>query len=202
MKKLLVTLLAALSCFASGATINLGGAPASRLAVQSASGSFLSGANTFYMTAGTYLEVPQTFEAAISGLIPLRAVTTNAVVSVGAAAPAVVGNPSLIGGSFVGVGPETLNSTPIYFLIANNANYLLATELAVVRASTQLFPNPVSGGTTLSATSSLVGLVEIFGDVTDAPTGNDYVTLVQAIPEPSTALLGLLGIAGLIRRRR
>jgi hypothetical protein len=200
MKKLVITLFAALSCFASGATINLGGAPASRLAVQTSGGSFITGANSFYITAGTYQVLPASFDTAISGLIPLRNLS-NTVVSVGAAAPAVEGNPSLIGGSFVGVGPDTLSSAQIFFLIANNADYTLATEVAVLRASTQLFPNPVSGSGTIAVTSSLTGLVEVFGSVTDAPSGNDFVTLV-AIPEPSTALLGLLGVAGLIRRRR
>ena len=202
MKKLVITLLAAMSSLAFGATVSVGGAPAARLGVQAATGgALLTGVNSYYLTVGTYAAPPvvsdlNSFLAAISSFVPLRAVTTNAVVTVGAAST------GSIGGSFVGVGPAELSSAPIYVFISNNADYTLATQFAVVRASTQVFPNPVSGSGSVAVTSSLTGLVGVVGGITDAPTGFDYVTMVQAVPEPSTALLGLLGVVGLIRRRR
>jgi MYXO-CTERM domain-containing protein len=200
MKKTVLMLLASLSCFASAATINVGGAPAARLGVAPAGGgTLLSGANTFYMTAGTYTTPPVDFASAIAGLNPLRAVTTNAIVSVGSTAPGTVGAPSTIGGSFVGVGPGELSGAAFYLLISNSQDYTTATQVAVIRSVATLFPNPVSGAGTVSATSSITAWAPVVGGFTDSTT--DFVTLV-AVPEPSTALLGLLGLAGLVRRRR
>lgn len=200
MKKTVLLLLASLSCLANAATINVGGAPANRLGVAPAGGgTLLSGANSFYMTAGTYATAPVDFATALSGFNPLRAVTTNAIVTVGAAAPSTVGAPSTIGGTFVGVGPSELSGAAFYLLISNSADYSTATQIAVIRSTATLFPNPVSGAGTVSATSSITGWTSVLGGFTDSTT--DFVTLV-AVPEPSTALLGLLGVAGLIRRRR
>jgi hypothetical protein len=197
MKKLIVSILVAVSSMASGATVAVGGAPASRLGVQAASGgALLVGTNSYFLTVGTYAAPPVSFASAIADFTPLRAVGTDAVVTVGSAAT------GSIGGTFVGVGPAGLSSAPIFVFVANNADYALATEIAVLRASTQVFPNPVSGSGSVTVTSSITGLVGVLGQVTDAPTGSfDFVTMV-AVPEPSTALLGLLGVAGLIRRRR
>lgn len=199
MKKTVIALFAALSCLGSAATVSLGGAPTGRLAVAlPGTSTLLSGANSFYITAGTYTSAPTDAATALSGFVPLVTVSSS-VVTVGAVANGV--NPSVLGGSFVGVGPATLNSAAVYFLVSDTATYSAATQVAVVRAATQLFPNPVSGSGSVSVTSSLVGLTEVVGTKVDAPTGFDYVQLV-AVPEPSAALLGMLGALGLLRRRR
>ncbi|WP_193213741.1 PEP-CTERM sorting domain-containing protein [Luteolibacter marinus] len=201
MKKLVITLLAAMSSFAFGSTVAIGGPPANRLGVQAAAGGeLLTGTSSYYLTVGTYGTAPvvndlASFMAAVSDFVPLTAVG-GAVVTLGSA------DAGTISGSFVGVGPDALSSAPIYIFLSNTADYTLATEIAVLRASTQVFANPVSGSGSVTVTPSVSGLVGVVGQITDVATGTDYVTMVQAVPEPSIALLGALGLFGLVRRRR
>lgn len=133
---------------ASAATINLGGPTGNRLGVQSAAGGtvasnpLLTAANSYYITIGNFATAPVfvtggaqvDFDAIKTSFVSLKT-SLGANVTVGAA------DGGLLGGGFTGVGPTSLNSTAVYFLITNTANYADATELAVLRASTLLFPD-------------------------------------------------------------
>lgn len=102
-------------------------------------------------------------------------------------------------GGFVG--------TPIYAVIANNANFALATEFIVINTGVN-WTNEIEGvGGSVSA-FTYNGQVLRGGvtTITGAPAGPTSQFNGQSgltfVPEPSAALLGLLGAVGLIRRRR
>ena len=196
MKRLAITLLVAISSMASGATIAIGGLPSARMGVQAAEGGpLLIGLNSYYLTVGSFQVPPVVSDPA--SLLEVVASFVQFSIPVGA-------SPSgTISGVFTASGPQILANQPIYVLVHDNADLMSSTQVAVLRAIVQVFPPDLTTPGSVAVTSSLTGLVGVVGEVTDAPVGGgfDFVTLV-AVPEPSTALLGLLGIAGLIRRRR
>jgi MYXO-CTERM domain-containing protein len=103
-------------------------------------------------------------------------------------------------GAFAGVNA--------YIVVGNNTNLFDSTVIAVYNTST-LFPTPDAVGNaaaTLSATTPANWVYGIQRAVTTQPSlnGAAFTSGIQmtSVPEPSTALLGLLGVAGLIRRRR
>lgn len=100
-----------------------------------------------------------------------------------------------IGGAFAGVAPAAVNDQLISILVTTSAG-------AAILQTTANFPSDVSSALASSTaqvqTSANVTLVPADGiSFTDATTLN----FVQ-IPEPSVALLGALGLIGLVRRRR
>lgn len=97
-----------------------------------------------------------------------------------------------------------------YIVVANNATLANATAIAVFSLNTS-FSAPAADQTAsytiqLSASSSslvygtLRGMSP--GSQPNPTTTTPFTQGVQMIPEPSAALLGLLGVAGLLRRRR
>ena len=103
-------------------------------------------------------------------------------------------------GGFVG--------TPIFAVIANNANFALATEFIVFQTNAT-WTNEIEGvGGSVSA-FTFDGTLQrgMVTTITDAPSPGPLAQFngqagVTFVPEPSAALLGLLGAVGLIRRRR
>jgi hypothetical protein len=212
MKNTYKLLLAGLFCLVSSvnaATINIGGATGGRLAVLTSGGSaptgFLTSANSYFITIGHFAADPtfnsgdaqNSFNGIVSTFIPLRSATVgNPVVTVAS----VTGG--LLGGAFSGTNPAGLDGKQIYVLITDSLSLASATQFGVLK-SPLLFPNPVSGSGTTNTSSSVAGMLQVIGSVTDSPgTDRDFVKLVQIVPEPSVALLGALGVFGLIRRRR
>jgi hypothetical protein len=206
--KLLVAGLFCLVSSVNAATINIGGATAGRLAVLSSEGTapsgFLTAASGYFITIGHFAADP-TFNSAdalnsysgiVSTFIPLRsAAAGNPIVTVASVAG------GLLGGSFVGTNPSSLDGKQIYAFLTDTATLGAATQFAVLKSPLN-FPNPVSGSGTTNATSSVAGMLQVIGNVTDTAADRDYVKLVQVVPEPSVALLGVLGVFGLLRRRR
>jgi uncharacterized protein (TIGR03382 family) len=114
-------------------------------------------------------------------------------------------NSALPGGTFDGRN--------VYTVIGNGTSLLNSTEVAVIRSSSTFAtdPNP-------SATANVVG--DNFGDVligtlgtasvlyTGAPAPASFQNqpmqpiILGCFPEPSSMSLGLLGLAGILRRRR
>lgn len=100
-----------------------------------------------------------------------------------------------VAGSFSASGPVELNSDPVFFRVTSPAGGL------AILSTPGTFPADVSNALQ-SATitfSNSTGFAVASGDAsfTDANTLN-----LVAIPEPSIALLGGLGLIGLLRRRR
>ena len=108
------------------------------------------------------------------------------------------------------VYPENFQGKQGYIVVGNNATLANSTALAVFSLSS-LFPAPAADQTasyTIQLTSSTSSLV--YGTVRQMTPGSQpnpltttpFTQGVQMIPEPSMALLGLLGAVGFLRRRR
>ena len=211
MKNTYKLLLAGLFCLVSSvnaATINIAGAPAGRLAVLpvgATPGSFLTAASSYFITIGNFAadptsdpQVTQTaFNTIVSTFVPFRSSSAgNPILSPGATTG------GLRGGTFLGTNPAGLSGTQIYVFLTDTATLGSATQFAILKSPLN-FPNPIGGTGTVSTTSSVAGMLQVIGSVTDSPgTDRDFVRLVQIVPEPSVALLGALGVFGLLRRRR
>jgi hypothetical protein len=112
-----------------------------------------------------------------------------------------------VNGSVTAAGPSTFNGQAIALFIGTGSSIATSGSSWVVLTSTQnpLFPADVSqpDGVTFSATTPAVVTIVGTGNAGNsfsAATGTGYN--LQFVPEPSSALLGLLGVAGLLRRRR
>lgn len=105
----------------------------------------------------------------------------------------------------------SFDTSNIYLLITDTADILSATEFGVIKL-TQTFaaaddanPNPIP--ITINSSNAAGVLAGDFGQIQYAPsplsgTANDAFRTQQLVPEPSVALLGALGLLGLLRRRR
>ncbi|RYZ90968.1 MAG: hypothetical protein EOP06_07290 [Proteobacteria bacterium] len=106
--------------------------------------------------------------------------------------PSITGNNPLIGRS-------------LYSFIGNAATLALSTEFALVLLGTiqEDLPNELSYSSNPGGISPLIGKLDSFTGEAAAGTGT-YVTLQTQVivPEPSAALLGMVGALGLLRRRR
>jgi hypothetical protein len=116
-------------------------------------------------------------------------------------APAVnLGAGAKIAGQFIGSGPTTLNSLPIFLRVTTAQGF-------AILSTANNFPAAVDNALlsqTVSFTSSSSGNVVAFGGA--EVTGVSFTTPNQlsfnVVPEPSAALLGAFGALGLLRRRR
>ncbi|MFC7339104.1 PEP-CTERM sorting domain-containing protein [Haloferula chungangensis] len=103
-----------------------------------------------------------------------------------------------ISGSFAANGPVSLNNEEIYLRVDAGGGWALlsttqtfpADVSSAALSSTVIFSN--SSATSIDSTGGIMGV-----EFTNANTLN-FVT----IPEPSVAILGALGMLGLVRRRR
>jgi hypothetical protein len=103
-------------------------------------------------------------------------------------------------------GPSTFNGTIIdVFVGLGNSIESSGAKWVVLRSNANTaFPADVSGTAAVTFAATLPTTVSIIGR---GDAGNGFglsgtTNTINMVPEPSTALLGLLGIAGLIRRRR
>jgi MYXO-CTERM domain-containing protein len=95
-----------------------------------------------------------------------------------------------------------------FILVGNNSTLANSTLIAVYNTAT-LFPTPDGVGNaaaTLSATTPSSWVYGIQRTVTTQPslTNAAFTTGIEmtSVPEPTAALLGVLGVFGLVRRRR
>lgn len=102
--------------------------------------------------------------------------------------------------------PGPYPNQPLYVVVGNSAVITGSTRIAVFNTGVNFIAGDALGNGTLSApvTTAMVTYGNV-GSVNTTPGGvfsfSQSVQLVS-IPEPSTALLGLLGGAFLLRRRR
>lgn len=102
-----------------------------------------------------------------------------------------------IAGGFSGVGPTSLNGDAIFIRVQTAAGF------AILSTVNEFFPGDVTNAlASESITLSNSSVTSIVSSEGGASFTNPNTLNFVAIPEPSTALLGLLGVAGLIRRRR
>lgn len=105
------------------------------------------------------------------------------------------------------VGTE-LNGDFIYLFVGNGTTFANSTEFAVLKTSLTFnsaddeTPTPVSLVVSAANSTVLVGGTTSDIRVTNADGTATLGFTTVAVPEPSAALLGLLGAVGLIRRRR
>jgi PEP-CTERM motif len=210
----IVSLLAACVVSANGATMavnNLVGGPGDILYADSGNNLMSGGIVTMgYFDAG----VTPTTIAELQTAIGLGQYTTITSTFVGDTIP-------VFGISYSGYASQLTDTTvpgglvtaapllgrSIYSIVANDSNLSLATEFALVdlgvfvdeSATEQNYYSNPAGGTVIVGTLSTITVAD------GRATGDGlYGTLqtVAAVPEPSTALLGALGVLALLRRRR
>ena len=110
--------------------------------------------------------------------------------------------------STLGAYPTGFSGTDAYMLVGNNATIANSTAIAVYHLSGQVFTPTVAGVATVSINGTvagnwLYGIQVPVSQQTTVPSSN-YTTGIEltSVPEPSAALLGALGVLGLLRRRR
>ena len=100
---------------------------------------------------------------------------------------------------------SNFNTLKMFMFVANNANLAAATQVGLFgNVPASAFPADVAASGSFNFNVNVFGNVEVIagaGGKVDNATGADVLRLV-AIPEPSTALLGALGVLALVRRRR
>lgn len=107
------------------------------------------------------------------------------------------------------IAPSGIVGEAAYLVIGNAADLTTATELAVIDLGTAFISGDGVGNATLSAAANNPSQV-VFGAVGGAPSMQPNpisntvgVALVTTqIPEPAAAALGLIGLLGILRRRR
>ena len=219
MKKLsLISLLSLALVSASSAmtlSISRGGAGNGIIAESASTGLLSTGG--CYIGVGTWATIPSITDGA-----SLAAAVTSFLEFGSAAAPTSGGTVGTIAATIAGsgtvVGPPAataadFNGKTIYFLIGNGTSRANSTEFAIFSLNagatpTTTFDPNVAGSATNNITLATVGSINLVsgaGSVVDNtnPT-QDRIKLVStvAVPEPSAvALLGLIGLVGLRRKR-
>ncbi|RYD62518.1 MAG: hypothetical protein EOP83_14405 [Verrucomicrobiaceae bacterium] len=187
----------------SAATIAVGRGIGNPGAVAAVEGSALS-TGGYYFAMGTFTNTTGVTEVpVITDTASLMAARDAFDVFSALASPTSGATIGTLTGNFSGLGgadPSVFNLKPIYFLVGNAATLANSTYIGIFRITGSAdFPANVQGATGPSLTlSSGASITAVAG--AGSVTGNNF-NLV-AIPEPSVALLGLLGAVGLIRRRR
>ena len=115
------------------------------------------------------------------------------------------------GQTFNGALPVGFAGKDAYIVVANNTDFSQATLFAVFNSGA-VFTAPDSFGNSAQTIDGISTGSVVFGtvrSVTTQPTGltgasfaNGVVLVPTNVPEPSAALLGVIGALGLLRRRR
>ena len=99
--------------------------------------------------------------------------------------------------AFTGADSVALTGDQIFIRITTSGGFAIL-GTSVVEA----FPDLTSGIASNSVTVGSSPTISVIPSIGSAPAGFSNPNTLNFVPEPSTALLGLLGLAGLIRRRR
>jgi hypothetical protein len=114
-----------------------------------------------------------------------------------------------LGGAYGGTGPDSLNGDRVFIRIAINTTN--GSGFGIFQTSTQgtatgLFAADVTSAlastTANVASTSFISLAAVGGVVQSSSFGSANNLNLVTVPEPSVALLGALGLFGLVRRRR
>jgi len=209
MKKTLITALFSLllAAASSAATIAVGrGGATNGYTVfegflNGVAGKNLSITGGFYIAVGTYATEP-----VITNVAQFQSAVANFQVFASANSPTTGTTLGSVTGSFVATN-AAFNGAPLYILIGNGTTRENSTSFAILKGNPTAFNFPATAGQpsgsgtvtlTGAAVASPVGFAGRQVEVAGAP---DTLVLGFA-PEPSSALLGLLGVVGLMRRRR
>jgi len=109
------------------------------------------------------------------------------------------GDSDLIAGQFAATSPTTLNNLPVHIFIGSGATVAGSTEWMILSGG-KSFPSDVTSSASETVSFTVDGSA-VFVASQNATLNTQNVDF-SAIPEPSVALLGALGVLGLIRRRR
>lgn len=203
MKKTLLPLLIASLAFsgANAATVALNKGISPGFTVQNKDGQ----AVTSYLFVGSFATAPTTpvggdYASILSAFrsfdVVADAITINSGSVIGAVAASWANVPTTA---------ANFNGQQMYLLISNTPDYANATQIGLFTNSP--VTNFVADVSTATSSNYNVGtfasnvVVAGAGSKVDNASGADVLRLV-AVPEPSVALLGALGVFGLIRRRR
>lgn len=206
LKKLLLGLLVACGV-SQAATINVGGvfSLTSGLGVKTSTGTVLSNGG-YVIAVGSFNTVPTVLPDASN----LAAAVASMNVFQTLTSPTAAGNTqgAIVGGfTAIGGGEAALfNGKQIYVVVGNGGTLGTSTEFAILTTATNvIFPADVTGSTAVTVTLSSIANSVVLpnaGSEDANGTARDLIVLAAPVPEPSIALLGALGVFGLIRRRR
>lgn len=160
----------------------------------------------YYIGVGSYGDTAPTITDDATFLTALASFKEFA----SATSPTTGGTVGTITGSFAsngGATPADFNAKTLYILVGNAASRAASTEFALIQGTPSWsFVGDVTIGSA-SATISLVdstafSVVGVAGTEIDQATGQDRIQMRAVIPEPSSILLGLLGLGLIARRKR
>lgn len=166
-------------------------------ASQAATITVTSGTPTQGLTVLVDTVVPTNFNVAVG--------SWNSLTSTFTQFGATVVDTAKVNGVFAATEPTSVNGQVIHVFVGTGTTSANSSAWMIFRSnSNTAFPADVTGTGAVTFAASLASNLTIvasdgrssFGGA--APNNLNLVT----VPEPSTALLGLLGVAGLIRRRR
>jgi len=158
-------------------------------------------ATTGFISIGTFASAPTNpgdgnYSSLVSSFIPFGAVQSNLI-------------PITSATGFVNqANPLNFNNRQVYLLVGNGTTIANSTQIGLFTQTTPTFFTAditLAGSTNFALTTgNIVSAVAGAGSVVDNATGVDNLKLVSltTVPEPSAALLGALGVLGLLRRRR
>jgi len=164
-------------------------------------GANLSTTGGFYIAVGTYASEP-----VISNLAQFQSAVANFQVFASVNSPTTGTTTGSVTGSFVATD-AAFNGAALYILVGNGTTKENSSAFAILKGDPAAFTFPAtsgqpSGSGTVTLTGAAVASpIGIAGTETDVANLPDNLVLA-AIPEPSVALLGALGLLGLVRRRR
>ena len=207
MKLKLFSILAVIATMAGAqsATISLGTGFGTNVGIVplSSTGAVISTA--YYVGVGVFASVPVITDAASLDTAVRTSFTEFGTGVTVAANGAIAGSFSLIPAD-----ASVFNSKELYIVVGNGTTKANSTEFAILRGTpAYAFPaNTAAGGSTPLTLGSVTSFDPVSGAGTEAAVdpgvGRDTIKLVSAVtvPEPSAvALLGLIGLAGLRRKR-
>lgn len=201
---LILSAVALLVGASNAATVSVGrGIGNPGVTAQLANGTALTGGG-YYFAVGTFTnsegstQIPAvtdlaSFQAAIAAFDVFSSTTTA---TTGVTAGTLTGTLAGLGGADTSV----FNNRPMYFLVGNGSTFANSTQFAIFSMATPTaFPTNVQNSDTVPVTISGGAVIT---PLSGAGTVNGNNLQLVLVPEPSAALLGLLGVVGLIRRRR
>ena len=160
--------------------------------------------NSIWVSTGIFVTVPTWSTATAAQVVAAFTPLDLTPITNSSFTGLFTGNDTTTLGSY----PANFDSAPAYILVGNNSTLANSTLVAVYHTPGQVWTTPVSGiqNTQVVATTVADWVYGVPTAVTTQPSlaNSAFTTGIQltTVPEPSAALLGALGVLGLLRRRR